>query len=157
MTLTFDPNWPTRMTFHWIKHHFMKFETIAMQAISLLFHDRRSTHWTNQLSKRVINHCLRKISFYNPNYIILKYRIIIIERDKVLGPVVYVSSHSAYDVGFVNIDHLYHHVLISTVRGVACVLIIKISHWTKHLKPGNPPTLPLPHTNQQQRAGPSGE
>jgi len=36
-----------------------KFETIAMQAISLLFHDTRSANWSKQLSKRVINHCLR--------------------------------------------------------------------------------------------------
>ena len=55
--------WPASMTFHWIKHHFMKFETIAMQAISLLFHDTRSANWSKQLSKRVINHCLRNVSF----------------------------------------------------------------------------------------------
>ena len=69
--LTFDLTWPARMTFHWIKHHFMKFETIAMQAISLLFHDTRSAHWSNQLSKRVINHCLRIVSVFLARYLLL--------------------------------------------------------------------------------------
>ena len=71
--LTFDLTWPARMTFHLIKHHFMKFETIAMQAISLLFHDTRSKHWSNQLSKRVINHCLRIVSFPAANLIAYRH------------------------------------------------------------------------------------
>merc|ERR1712106_917687 len=41
------------------KAHFVKFETIAMQAISLLFHDHRSAAWDVRLGKRVIRHCLR--------------------------------------------------------------------------------------------------
>ena len=42
-----------------IKHHFMKFETIAMQAISLLFSDCRSSEWPYKLLERICRHCLR--------------------------------------------------------------------------------------------------
>ena len=43
----------------YLQAHFVKFETIAMQAISLLFHDHRSAAWDVRLGKRVIRHCLR--------------------------------------------------------------------------------------------------
>jgi hypothetical protein len=42
-----------------IKHHFMKFETIAMQAISLLFSDSRSEQWPRELLIRICEHCIK--------------------------------------------------------------------------------------------------
>ena len=47
--------------FEQTKQHFTKFETIAMQAISLLFLDERSRHWPLTLSKRICRHCLTYI------------------------------------------------------------------------------------------------
>ena len=47
--------------FEQTKHHFTKFETIAMQAISLLFLDERSRKWPLTLSKRICRHSLRII------------------------------------------------------------------------------------------------
>lgn len=41
------------------RSHFMKFETIAMQAISLLFNDYRSTYWDPKLLTRICRHCFR--------------------------------------------------------------------------------------------------
>jgi hypothetical protein len=41
------------------QHHFMKFETIAMQAISLLFSDSRSEQWPRELLIRICEHCIK--------------------------------------------------------------------------------------------------
>ena len=41
------------------KVHFIKFETISMQAISLLFLDSSAENWPKELSSRICKHCIR--------------------------------------------------------------------------------------------------
>ena len=43
------------------RQHFSKFETIAMQAISLLFNDNRAEKWPRHLLHRICSHSLRII------------------------------------------------------------------------------------------------
>ena len=53
------------------KVHFIKFETISMQAISLLFLDSSAENWPKELSSRICKHCIRivykwsKVRFQN--------------------------------------------------------------------------------------------